>query len=155
MPSRGKSKPSNEVLRYTINKRSSSTVKAHYLRWRSEQDPPLPPRCDNPDCFFHDNPLMWNGKPFKPVVDHINGVNSDNRPKNLRLLCPNCDSQLPTRGGGNKGRIKKDTGGFAEDLRDGRVKYELPVEPGIFVSSGQNVELEVTNNAVRKTRNKQ
>lgn len=38
----------------------------------------------------------WNGQPLVFALDHINGNNRDNRLKNLRLLCPNCDSQQPT-----------------------------------------------------------
>ncbi|WP_405000701.1 HNH endonuclease [Kitasatospora cathayae] len=33
-------------------------------------------------------------------VDHINGDWSDNRPDDLRLLCPNCRSVTPTIAGG-------------------------------------------------------
>ncbi len=43
----------------------------------------------------------WNGKPLVLRLDHINGVNRDNRKSNLRLLCPNCDSQQPTFAGRN------------------------------------------------------
>lgn len=43
----------------------------------------------------------WNGKPIVMVLDHINGVNNDNRVENLRLLCPNCNSQTPTFAGRN------------------------------------------------------
>jgi len=35
-------------------------------------------------------------------LGHINGDNTDNRLENLRLLCPNCDSQMPTFAGRNK-----------------------------------------------------
>ena len=30
------------------------------------------------------------------TINHINGINNDNRIENLRFLCSNCDSQLPT-----------------------------------------------------------
>ncbi len=29
-------------------------------------------------------------------LDHINGIHTDNRIENLRILCPNCHSQTPT-----------------------------------------------------------
>lgn len=41
----------------------------------------------------------WNGKILSLVLDHINGVYNDNRLENLRLLCPNCNSQTPTFAG--------------------------------------------------------
>lgn len=44
----------------------------------------------------------WCGKPLVLRLDHTNGVNNDNRQGNLRLLCPNCDSQTTTFAGRNK-----------------------------------------------------
>jgi len=38
----------------------------------------------------------WQGKPLMLILDHINGCNSDNRIENLRILCPNCNSQQKT-----------------------------------------------------------
>ena len=46
----------------------------------------------------------WEGKPLVLRLDHINGNNKDNRKENLRLVCPNCDSQLPTYCGRNTKR---------------------------------------------------
>lgn len=39
---------------------------------------------------------VWNDKPMPLILDHINGVNNDNRLENLRFVCSNCDTQLPT-----------------------------------------------------------
>lgn len=44
----------------------------------------------------------WNGKKLSLELDHINGVNNDNRLENLRFLCPNCHSQTSTYGSKNK-----------------------------------------------------
>jgi hypothetical protein len=38
----------------------------------------------------------WCGQRLVLHLDHINGINNDNRLENLRLLCPNCHSQTPT-----------------------------------------------------------
>ena len=39
---------------------------------------------------------FWNGKEMTLILDHINGINNDNRKENLRLVCSNCNIQLPT-----------------------------------------------------------
>ena len=48
------------------------------------------------ECAICSRPPTWMGKPMSLVLDHINGVNNDNRLENLRFVCHNCDSQLPT-----------------------------------------------------------
>jgi hypothetical protein len=135
--------PADEVLCYRITGPSRSTVGKHYLRWRQAQNPPLPVRCDNPACRFYTEPMIWNGKPLKPILDHKDGNNSDNRTDMLQLLCPNCDSQLPTRGGANRGRIEKSEGGFAKVAKDGKRAYVLPAEPGKNTLAGGEIKLTV------------
>ena len=39
--------------------------------------------------------------PIPIELDHINGVNNDHRFENLRFLCPNCHTQMPTNKGSN------------------------------------------------------
>jgi hypothetical protein len=74
-------------------------------------------------------------------LDHKNGNNTDNRPKNLQLLCPNFDSlHHETRGGANKGRIEKAAGGFAKLGRDGKRHYVLPAETERYSISGGGAE---------------
>jgi hypothetical protein len=46
----------------------------------------------------------WNGEQLQFVLDHIDGDATNNRRENLRLICPNCDSQLPTYKSRNRGR---------------------------------------------------
>lgn len=44
----------------------------------------------------------WRGRTLVLQIDHINGAHDDNRLENLRILCPNCHSQTPTWGTGNR-----------------------------------------------------
>lgn len=44
----------------------------------------------------------WNGISLTLVLDHIDGNAANNCEENLRCICPNCDSQLPTYKSRNK-----------------------------------------------------
>lgn len=59
----------------------------------------------------------WRGKRLVMRIDHVNGVRDDNRLENLRLVCPNCDSQLDTFAGRNKSSKRERRG--LEPLPDG------------------------------------
>lgn len=53
------------------------------------------------ECYECGQLPSWNGRQLVLQLDHINGVNNDNRIENLRLLCPNCHSQTDTYSGKN------------------------------------------------------
>lgn len=55
----------------------------------------------------------WMGQPIPLVIDHISGDPEDHRLVNLRLVCGNCNMQLPTFAGRNKGKGRKSRGSFA------------------------------------------
>lgn len=48
------------------------------------------------ECAICGQQPLWNGSPMKLILDHINGIFNDHRVENLRLVCPNCNSQLDT-----------------------------------------------------------
>lgn len=45
----------------------------------------------------------WNDQALVFVLDHIDGDATNNHRDNLRMVCPNCDSQLPTFKSRNRG----------------------------------------------------
>jgi 5-methylcytosine-specific restriction endonuclease McrA len=47
-------------------------------------------------CSCCGNVGEYNNKPLVLQLDHINGINNDNRLENLRFLCPNCHAQSDT-----------------------------------------------------------
>lgn len=46
----------------------------------------------------------WMNEPVPLVCDHISGDSTDNRIENFRLVCYNCDGQLPTFKSKNRGK---------------------------------------------------
>ena len=117
-----------EILRYRPTPTNRSTVRRHYAKWRKVKG--LPVRCDIPTCQFHTQPLVWAGKALPIILDHVNGNSLDNNPKNLRYVCPNCDAQLSTRGGANRGRVQEaEDGRYVLMSRDGRRHHHLIPEP--------------------------
>lgn len=137
---------SRNQLVYSERKINAATLRRLFLKWRATQNLPL--RCDEPTCCFHTQSLEWNGKPLPLILDHKNGVNSDNRPKNLRFLCPNCDSQLETRAGGNKGRVKKSSGGFGIFFKQtGVTHYVLPAPTAQYIMTGGDAKMTIGGRA--------
>ena len=58
-------------------------------------------------CASCGNRGTWLFEPMTLQVDHINGLYYDNRPENLRFLCPNCHAVTPTHAGKNKVRLRR------------------------------------------------
>ena len=139
----------SEVLCYSPRPASRATVRRHYAKWRQEQG--LTPLCDMPDCSLHVAPPVWKQKSLPLILDHSNGNNLDNRPENLRYLCPNCDSQLPTRGGLNRGRVRKaEEGQYTLLSKDGRTHFHLFVPSGTIRITGYPPTVTRTTNEPAK-----
>lgn len=64
---------------------------------------------DDSICKICGQSILWNGRKLTMILDHINGDNHDNRPGNLRWICPNCNSQLDTFAGRNINKCKHHT----------------------------------------------
>lgn len=71
----------------------------------------IPYRCAICGC------VEWQGRTLSLELDHINGINNDNRIENLRFLCPNCHSQTTTYGSRNQQRNDSEYE-ITDDLRD-------------------------------------
>lgn len=77
----------------------NSTYARHHIKSRIIKQEMVPYKCDC--CGIGPE---WNGKPMPLILDHINGINNDNRIENLRFVCSNCDSQLDTYKSRNIGK---------------------------------------------------
>jgi Zn finger protein HypA/HybF involved in hydrogenase expression len=82
------SKPLEEVMV------ENSTYSRGALKKRLLKNGMLENKCD-----ICDQEPIHNSTKLVMILDHINGVRNDHREENLRLLCPNCNSQQPTFAG--------------------------------------------------------
>ena len=69
----------------------------------------------------------WQGKNLSLELDHINGINNDNRLENLRFLCPNCHSQTVTYGSKNQ-KITENNYEITSELRDSVISKYLELK---------------------------
>jgi hypothetical protein len=61
-------------------------------------------------CELCGQSQIWRGRPMALILDHINGVPTDNRIQNLRIVCPNCAATFDTHCGRNLPRRRECVG---------------------------------------------
>lgn len=93
---RGKCHGTSAVRKYTAQDLAADSLPRHVVKKVVLREKLLPYVCA--ECGA---PPEWRGRPLVLRLDHINGCNSDHRLKNLRFVCPNCDSQSSTFCGRN------------------------------------------------------
>lgn len=91
-------KPNN----YTGGKRGLAPTSGYIRRYIIEKQ--------NDECAICKIKNEWMKKELKFVLDHIDGNCLNNKRENLRLLCPNCNSQTNTFSGRNRGKGRKFNG---------------------------------------------
>ena len=83
----------------------NSPITQHGLRGYIERYNILDYKCDKCGCDGN-----WQDGQISLELDHINGINNDNRIENLHYLCPNCHALTITYRGKNKqqGKTKEE-----------------------------------------------
>lgn len=100
----------------------------------------------------------WNNKTISLELDHINGINNDNRLENLRFLCPNCHSQTTTYGSRNS-KINYSTSDYniTDEIRkliyDTYEKYKNVKTVSSILGIRRNVVTRVVNETGQKHSN--
>lgn len=89
----GKKFPSSAISLEKVMVKNSTYSRGH-LKERLLKNGMLENKCSNCGQL-----PLWDNRELVMVLDHINGTSNDHRLENLRLLCPNCNSQTKTFAG--------------------------------------------------------
>ncbi len=93
---KGRTIPPRQPIEKYLN--NTLPIQSYKLRNRLLREGVFEHRCSR--C----RKTKWLDQLIPLELDHINGNNKNNRPNNLRLLCPNCHALTPTYR--NKKRLK-------------------------------------------------
>ena len=89
----------------------------------------------------------WNGKKLSLELDHINGINYDNRLENLRFLCPNCHSLTSTYGSKNSA-IRESKIEVPEEVKNLIITTYFKVGTIKKVSKTLNLKLDIVRKVI-------
>lgn len=89
-------KPLSDILVENSTYTSSSGLKKRLIKEGLKKD-----ECER--CKIS----IWEGEKLALELEHVNGLNMDNRLENLKILCPNCHSLTATYRGRSKIKSQK------------------------------------------------
>jgi len=103
--------------------------KIRYEKW--EKEGAIPTQRQARIYFIHNREYKceicgiteWHGEPVPLVLDHIDGNSDNNKIKNLRLICRNCDGLLPTYCKKNKGKGGSRSKQRLKNYKQGKKKW--------------------------------
>lgn len=94
-----KKKASPKYTKETVFIEKGTIAQHSLVDWYKKENIPY-------KCSICGQEPIWNGKPLIMILDHINGIHTDDRLENLRWVCPNCNYQLETTGSRNVKKYK-------------------------------------------------
>ena len=104
---KGKSPINKRLWKSILVKRNSDYKEKTQILRRALLESGREYKCE--ECGLKD---CWNNKPICIQIDHKDGDVTNNIPKNLRFLCPNCHSQTETFGTKNIAVVAQLAGGI-------------------------------------------
>lgn len=112
------------------------------------------------ECEICGQNEIWRNQKIGLILDHINGINNDNRIENLRILCPNCNAAQDTFCRGiRKRKMKKSSKEINEVYAQKSLKQRKILRPTIeqlkhdikeLGYSGAGRKYKVSDNTIRK-----